>query len=366
MVRTAMAAVVCGVLLAPASGRACDRNCAAGAPRDPNGCCVGAKKPKRRTVRRAEGTAGGKCYGNGTCNAGLLCEGGSCRAKPKGVEGGACYGNGTCDAGLLCEGGRCVANEGNAPGRRAVGAPPETGVGDGSAGGIQWVRIAGGSFEMGSEAGGDDEKPMRTVRVETFALSKTEVTVRQYRACVEAGRCTAPDMGDSCNWEKVGRDDHPINCVDWEQASAFARWAGGRLPSEAEWEYAARSGGKSREYPWGDQKADCSRAVMDEGSGNGCGQGGTTFPVCSKPRGNTGQGACDMAGNVMEWVGDWFGPYGEAPNDGGARTRAARDRVSRGGSWFSAARFLRVTSRDYRSPGLRSVNLGFRVARATP
>ncbi len=232
--------------------------------------------------------------------------------------------------------------------------------------GIEWVRIPGGSFRMGSTKGGSDEKPVRTVRVGDLALSKTEVTVGQYRACVDARACTAPDTGTYCNWDKSGRDDHPINCVDWEQASAFAKWAGGRLPSEAEWEYAARSGGKSREYPWGDQKADCSRAVMDDGSGNGCGKGGTTFPVCSKPAGNTAQGVCDMAGNVWEWVADWYGPYGEAPNDGSARTRTAQFRVGRGGGWNNAARGLRAAHRSGRSPGGRRINLGFRVARATP
>ncbi len=321
---TTMATAVLGVVLwAPALSHACDRSCSAGAPRDPNGCCVGAPKanvkakPKRRSVRRADGTAGGKCYGNGTCNAGLDCADGRC-------------------------------------------------VDPAAAAGVEWVRMGGGSFRMGSESGDDDEKPVRVVRVGTFALSKTEVTVRQYRACVEAAGCTAPETGGSCNWDKPGRDEHPINCVNWNQAWAFALWAGGRLPTEAEWEYAARSEGRSGEYPWGDAEANCSRAVMDEGSGNGCGHGDTTFPVCSKRAGNTAQGLCDMAGNVWEWVGDWYGPYGEAPRDGSARTSAAQYRVSRGGSWSGTAGYLRAADRRWGSPGNYDGGLGLRVARSTP
>ena len=229
---------------------------------------------------------------------------------------------------------------------------------------LQWVTISGGTFQMGSTAGDYDEQPLRSVKVASFALSKTEVTVGQYRACVEAGACPAPDTGGFCNWSQSGRDEHPINCVDWGQASAFAKWAGGRLPSEAEWEYAARSGGKAQTYPWGSAKADCSRAVMDDGSGNGCGRGDATWPVCSKPAGNTAQGLCDMAGNVWEWVEDWYGPYGKAPSDGSARTQTAQGRVIRGGSWFDVASDLRAAYRLRRVPGYRLGYLGFRVARS--
>ena len=231
---------------------------------------------------------------------------------------------------------------------------------------IEWITLPAGTFKMGSTKGDPNEKPVRQVSVSGFALSKTEVTVGQYRACVEAGACTAPDTEGSCNWSQSGRDEHPINCVDWEQASAFAKWAGGRLPSEAEWEYAARSGGKDQTYGWGNAKADCGRAVMDDGSGNGCGKGNTTWPVCSKPAGNTAQGLCDMAGNVWEWVEDWYGPYGEAPSDGSARTQAAQGRVGRGGCWFNFASLLRAAFRDWGDPGLRGDRLGFRVARSAP
>ncbi len=236
------------------------------------------------------------------------------------------------------------------------------GAGRGKAG-IEWVRMSGGSFQMGSIGGERDERPVRTVKLKSFAISKTEVTVGQYRACVQAGVCSAPLAFDECNWDKPDRDDHPINCVDWAQASTFAQWAGGRLPSEAEWEYAARSQGRQQTYPWGEAKADCSRAVMRDGEKRGCGRGDVTFPVCTRPEGNTAQGLCDMAGNAWEWVEDWYGPYGEAPQDGGARTASAKHKVNRGGGCSSPAGLMRTTGRYWGLPSDRFNCLGFRVAR---
>ena len=234
----------------------------------------------------------------------------------------------------------------------------------------EWVTIPGGSFEMGSESGDDDERPVHTVRVSSFELMKTEVTVGQYRKCVEAGDCAAPEAYDSssgwkkyCNWGQSGREDHPLNCVDWTQAQAFAKWAGGRLPTEAEWEYAARSGGKSWTYPWGPEgAADCTRAVMDDG-GKGCGED-RTWPVCSKPAGNSTHGVCDLAGNVWEWVQDTYhDTYNGAPDDGTALEGDASYRVNRGGSWFNTASDLRASNRRGFDPSNRLDDLGFRLAR---
>ena len=210
-----------------------------------------------------------------------------------------------------------------------AGKPP-------AAAGVQWVRIKGGVFEMGSNRGERDELPRRRVSVPAFELSRSEVTVGQYRACVEAGQCAAPATHGACNWLKSGREDHPINCVTWDQASAFAAWIGARLPTEAEWEYAARSGGRPQTFPWGDAEATCQRAMMrDPLEGNGCGAGSTTAPVCSRPRGHSAQGLCDLAGNVWEWVADAYGSYAEAPADGSARVGTEdTDRVLRGGGWY--------------------------------
>ncbi len=232
------------------------------------------------------------------------------------------------------------------------------------------VTLPAGSFDMGSASGQSDEEPVHTVMVPAFEMLETEVTVKQYAGCVDAGACTAPSTWYiDCNWNDPGFEDHPVNCVDWQQAVDFCTWAGGRLPTEAEWEYAARSGGPSSsyQYPWGNATATCSYAVMDDGNGPGCGTGTSrTWPVCSKTAGNTLQGLCDMAGNVLEWVQDWYhSDYTGAPTDGSAwLIPSGGDRVIRGGSKSYGAAYVRAAWRDDSADGGGSV--GFRCARDAP
>jgi formylglycine-generating enzyme required for sulfatase activity len=223
--------------------------------------------------------------------------------------------------------------------------------------GIQWVRIPGGNFMMSSESGLSYEEPVHRVTVKSFRMAKTEVTNKQYRACVEAGACTPP--GPDCGYYSFA-DDQPVVCVDWKQAGAFAAWVGGRLPTEAEWEYAARSAGKNWKYPWGNEDAACGKAVMNKGCGRNA-----TWPVCSKTAGNTRQGLCDMAGNVWEWTQDGYhDSYDGAPANGGAwESPAGSYRVLRGGSWRNDAADLRASSRGRGDPGGSDVALGFRPAR---
>jgi len=223
--------------------------------------------------------------------------------------------------------------------------------------GIEWVSIPGGSFQMGSNDGADDEKPVHTVRVSGFEMSRSEVTVGQYRACVDAGSCSEPDTGgykDACNWGKSGREDHPINCVDWEQASTFARWAGGRLPSESEWEYAVR-GGQSYTYAGSSTAGDV--AWYKDNSG------GRTHEVCGKRQ--NGYGLCDMSGNVWEWVEDWYhDSYSGAPTDGSSWTSGGGSRrVYRGGSGYASATNVRVANRFRDPPSNRLCSIGFRLTR---
>ena len=136
---------------------------------------------------------------------------------------------------------------------------------------------------------------------------------------------------------------------------------GYRLLTEAEWEYAARSGGKSQKYPWGNEEATCSRAVM-YGGDSGCGEE-RTWPVCSKPAGNSTHGVCDLAGNVWEWTQDtWHDTYAGAPTDGTAWEGDTSYRVYRGGSWHSSASRLRASNRNGNVPSLRWYR-GFRLAR---
>jgi formylglycine-generating enzyme required for sulfatase activity len=219
--------------------------------------------------------------------------------------------------------------------------------------GIQWVRIPGGTFMMGA----DDVGPRHKVRIKSFQIARTLVTNKQYKACVDAGVCTKAEwLGP---W--FSGDFQPVVGVDWNQAEAFSEWAGGRLPTEAEWEYAARSGGREQEYPWGNEDASCERAMIA-----GCGYD-PTAPVCSRPAGKTQQGLCDMAGNAREWVQDWYhDSYNGAPADGSAwESPTGAYRVLRGGSWYDDAGDTRSAFRFCNDPGDRFSYYGFRPARGS-
>lgn len=224
---------------------------------------------------------------------------------------------------------------------------------------IEWIHFDGGSFDMGSAYDG-----IHKVNVPPFFMAKTDVTVAQYAKCVNAGRCTQPGKDGSCNWDKPYRGSHPINCVTWYQAVAYAKFVGARLPSEAEWEYAARSGGLEQRYPWGGSAPDCERAVMFYTRDIRC-DDRTTRPVCSRPLGNTRQGLCDMVGNVLQWVEDTsYDNYVGAPTDGSAREESRPYRVIRGGAFLIAGVwFLQSTSRTRGAPEAGGPYLGFRIAK---
>ena len=163
-----------------------------------------------------------------------------------------------------------------------------------------------------------------------------------------------------------------MNCVDWYQARTFSRWIGGDLPSEAQWEYAARNSGQQITYPWGDDEATCDHAVMRGSEGAGCTRS-MTWPVCSKARGNSPNEACDLAGNLWEWTLDQYrGSYRGAPTDGSAVCetpacdRIGPGRVLRGGSWLGDAETLRAAYRFSYGPSGRRDNLGFRPVTESP
>jgi len=253
-------------------------------------------------------------------------------------------------AGRLKPGALALALTALAPAVPVLAAPPARAAGHKAS--VEWITIPGGSFLMGAGDVGADAAPHR-VAVRTFQLARTEVTRAQYKTCVDAGACAVP----VCDWPPArGEGTLPVTCVDWDGANKFSAWAGGRLPSEAEWEYAARGAGGARQYPWGDRNPDCSLAVLA-----GCGAG--PAPACSKPAGNTPQGLCDMAGNVWEWVRDWYhGSYDGAPADGSAwEVPAGPYRVNRGGSWGTGPDLARSAYR--RIPGRPGGDLGFRPAK---
>ncbi len=243
--------------------------------------------------------------------------------------------------------------------------------------GIEWVRLPGGTFSMGSNAGDSDEKPVHRVTVSGFELAKSEVTFGQYAACVRAGACTSAHVDDGSCWVYNGGKwaqgklpasfrgaDQPAVCVDWGQAVAFSRWVGGRLPTEAQWEFAARSGGRAWAHPWGNEDASCQRAVLNN-NGLGCGRN-RTWPVCSKAAGHTRQGLCDMIGNVSEWVSDWHGAYSSGAQRDPKGPAGGSSRVGRGCSWRDVAAGCRAAIRYGDSPSIRNGLLGFRPTRSIP
>lgn len=264
---------------------------------------------------------------------------------------------------------------------------------------LEWIAIRGDTFFYGDPETSFFDESIK-VTVGDFELLKTEVTVAQYRSCVAERACTAPNTDDSgshsnfspgteaipfglCNWDR-GREDHPINCLNWRQAQDFCTWVSGRLPSETEWEFAARSRGKSfGAIP----EANCKSVIMDDGV-PGCGKT-STWPVCSREAGNTAQGLCDMRGNVAELVQDhwheYLGPGTGQPTDGSAWVNAESsssqvdgsgtddasgptkvqntERVLRGGGYSSSSGWVDISIRSYISPILGAPDVGFRCAR---
>ncbi len=216
------------------------------------------------------------------------------------------------------------------------------------------VVIPAGQFQMGGNTDAD-EQPVRTVSVPAFLLGRTEVTQGQWKAVMGSNPSRFSSCGDEC----------PVDSVSWHDAQEFIRRLNAqsgqryRLPSEAEWEYAARSGSTTVDFRGdmgGQNIANCG----------GCGSrwdNRSTAPVAQfKP---SSFGLYDMHGNVWEWVQDvWHDTYAGAPSDGSARTAGDQARrVRRGGSWFTSPWYTRAAKRDWSSPANRGYDAGFRVAR---
>ncbi|HEX2691721.1 MAG TPA: SUMF1/EgtB/PvdO family nonheme iron enzyme, partial [Kofleriaceae bacterium] len=273
-----------------------------------------------------------------------------------------------------------------AVGARASGAAP----GPCPAG---MVSVPAGSFLMGSSEGegNADEQPRHPVTLPAYCIDRTEVTVATYAACMAAGACrpasqtvhwtnySSEDVKHFSQWcNGMDRPDHPINCVDWEQAAAYCAWQGNRLPSEAEWEYAAR-GGDGRRYPWGTEAPGATRlnargreyeaikqpdealTVLMYGQDDGW---VTTAPVGRYPAGASPFGVLDMAGNVWEWTASWYGSYSSLAETNPQGPRTGTSRVSRGGGWATfAPDKVRTPVRRWLTPATRDCDLGFRCAR---
>jgi formylglycine-generating enzyme required for sulfatase activity len=204
------------------------------------------------------------------------------------------------------------------------------------------------------------EAPLHTVVVEAAQLAATPVTNEEYRVFIEETGHPAPP-----NWPggamPEARARHPVTYVDWFDATAYCRWVGARLPTEAEWEKGARST-DARLYPWGADEPPTPRANV----GAGAKRGGTT-PVGSYPGGASPYGLLDMSGNVWEWVSSSFEPYPYDAADGREDPETGAPRVLRGGSYASPDfRFARCAARSRSAPGRRSPHIGFRLARDHP
>ena len=170
------------------------------------------------------------------------------------------------------------------------------------------------------------------MEVPTVEIMQSEATVAMYQRCLDDGACDPHDSTALCDGLP---DDRPRTCIDWDRADQFCAWTGGRMLSEAEFEYAARSRGADYTYPWGNEDPTCDLARL------GCDLCNTfnTAPVCTHPDGDTEQGLCDMAGNAIEWTADWFhNTYDDAPADGSAWVDpVSAFRVMRGGGVGSCA-----------------------------
>jgi formylglycine-generating enzyme required for sulfatase activity/serine/threonine protein kinase len=282
-----------------------------------------------------------------------------------------------------------AASTGSAPGSASAAAPSCP---------LGMVAIPGGRYFMGADDGSASEKPAHKVALAPYCLGQYEVTTAEYKRCSDTGECKR--AGSSNEWDGIeahdreaydplcnirdpdGKGKHPINCVDWQMATDYCRAQGGRLPTEAEWEFAAR-GPDGRRYPWGDEEpsADrinaCGAECVAWGKAHGVrltamyksnDSWAATAPVGSFPKGQSRYGVYDVVGNVWEWVGDWYGPYGAAgatPPENPSGPTEGTARVIRGGGFNNSdASCVRPSFRFRQAPATRNYATGFRCAKS--
>ena len=246
------------------------------------------------------------------------------------------------------------------PASKARGLPklPATIVGKD---GAPMVLVPAGEFPMGSEQGDDDEQPVHRVFLDSFYLDTFEVTNGQFAKFVAAIQ-SEPPWGFADQETPVMRADHPVRWVNWLEATGYCLWAGKRLPTEAEWEKAAR-GTDGRVYPWGNEPPTPVHAVfgLKEGAD-------TVSPIGNRDKGRSPYGVHDLAGNLYEWVADWYDEavYTTQLTINPRGPAAGATKVQRGGSYINSPYRLRASFRTKGDPTEHDPNVGFRCAHDAP
>ena len=237
---------------------------------------------------------------------------------------------------------------------------------------LRFLLADAGWFRLGAEPEDDplsrgDETPQIDTHLPAFWMMSGEVTNKEYAMCLEAGVCSTPtirETGPTTHFGNPDYDDHPVVGVDWFQAEGYCEWIMARLPSEAEWEKAAR-GSQSLVFPWGNDDPTCDKA---NGQLEGCENAGDTMPVGSYPMGASPYGFFDMAGNVREWTMDWYSEdsYVTAAAFAPTGPEEGTKKVVRGGGFNDFKENLRTTSRWAYEPKLDFDDVGFRCVPVTP
>jgi formylglycine-generating enzyme required for sulfatase activity len=231
--------------------------------------------------------------------------------------------------------------------------------------GMVMMYVPEGNFTMGAKNGFSEQQPVHTVGVDAFWIDRTEVTNAMYAKCVLAGGCQQPKSTSSSTrnnyYGAAQYANYPVINVTWDNANGYCQWAGVHLPTEAEWEKAAR-GTDGRTYPWGDDVPTCSLANFWNVN-RGC--FGDTSPVGSYPSGASPYKALDMAGNVWEWVMDWYDPgyYAKSLSFNPSGPISGTNRVLRGGAWGYGADYVSSSYRYGHIPASTDSNFGFRCSR---